>query len=159
MLPRFASGIYVVCLVLFAALISPDAGSNPPLEPRSATTTMNVDASLKSDIKECVEVLRKNLTCSICFSVCTEAVSLPCNHFYCLHCLDSMQLHNKSDKSDKADKDSFPCPHCRTSYHRRNRVIDPTVRNLTALYRRLHELTSDDLDLDMLSQGAFCFRN
>src|SRR4051794_27013956 len=102
-------------------------------------------ADVKEELKACLEVMSSELKCPICLSVVRDAISLPCNHFYCTACLDGVSAHSGDA--------TFPCPKCRTQCQRRKRVKDPTIQNLAALYRRLHAVTSEDLDLDMLSQG------
>lgn len=46
------------------------------------------------------------LTCPICLQLFSEPVSLPCGHFYCFHCLQTMGK----------GLDQFSCPECQTIY-------------------------------------------
>ena len=101
-----------------------------------------MDAWSKNEIKQFMEILTAELKCSVCLSVVKKPSSLPCNHFYCGVCLDRIFAQCEGR-----------CPQCRKKFAPRQRVEDPTIPNLVALYRRLHELTSEDLQLDILSQG------
>jgi hypothetical protein len=40
-------------------------------------------------LKECLELLYKELMCGICLSVVNQPHILPCNHFFCQKCLVS----------------------------------------------------------------------
>lgn len=53
-----------------------------------------------------LEALSLELTCPICLQLFYEPVSLPCGHFYCFGCLQTMG----------EGLDLFSCPECQTQY-------------------------------------------
>jgi len=47
------------------------------------------------------------------------------------------------------------CPVCLKEFSRRQSVEDPVIRNLALAYRQLHDLTREQYDLGLLSQGTW----
>ncbi|XP_018097367.1 E3 ubiquitin-protein ligase TRIM39-like [Xenopus laevis] len=57
--------------------------------------------------------LRDELSCSICLSIYTDPVSLPCGHNFCRGCIGTTWEWQKSIKKDPS------CPECRKRFSRR----------------------------------------
>ena len=49
--------------------------------------------------------LEKDITCAVCCGHYQEAKLLPCNHYYCRACIESLAKHSRGQP--------FPCPECR----------------------------------------------
>ena len=49
--------------------------------------------------------LEKDITCAVCFDHYQEAKLLPCNHYYCRACIESLAKRSRGRP--------FPCPECR----------------------------------------------
>ena len=52
-----------------------------------------------------LDELEKDITCAVCCGHYQEAKLLPCNHYYCGACIESLAKHSR--------RRSFPCPECR----------------------------------------------
>ncbi|OCU02853.1 E3 ubiquitin/ISG15 ligase TRIM25 [Xenopus laevis] len=65
--------------------------------------------------------LRAELTCSICLSIYTDPVSLPCGHNFCQCCIERTWYWQKSIEEDPS------CPECRRTY-RRNPELQRNLR-------------------------------
>ncbi|OCT56294.1 E3 ubiquitin-protein ligase TRIM7 [Xenopus laevis] len=65
--------------------------------------------------------LRDELSCSICLSIYTDPVTLPCGHNFCQGCIERTWYWQKSIKEDPS------CPECRRTY-RRNPELQRNLR-------------------------------
>ncbi|OCT93534.1 hypothetical protein XELAEV_18011212mg [Xenopus laevis] len=83
--------------------------------------------------------LRAELTCSICLSIYTDPVILPCGHNYCLICFEKTWDWQKSIKED------IFCPECRRIYRRKPKM----QRNL-----RLRNIAEQFLSTDPEQDGT-----
>ena len=52
-----------------------------------------------------LDELEKDITCAVCCGHYQEAKLLPCNHYYCRACIESLAKHSRGRP--------FPCPECR----------------------------------------------
>ena len=52
-----------------------------------------------------LEELEREITCSVCHNIYDQAKLLPCNHYYCSSCIDSLAARSKGKP--------FDCPECR----------------------------------------------
>ena len=52
-----------------------------------------------------LDELEKDITCAVCCGHYQEAKLLPCNHYYCRACIESLANHSRGRP--------FPCPECR----------------------------------------------
>lgn len=106
------------------------------------TVVLIIKKSFMEELAVALSGLRKELQCAVCLSVLVNPVSLPCNHFFCKDCVDSV-LGMKS----------AACPLCKQHFTRRNYSADPTVQKIVNRYRDIHDLLMNDLQLPNLSQG------
>ena len=53
-----------------------------------------------------LDELEKDITCAVCCSHYQEAKLLPCNHYYCRACIESLAKRSRGRP--------FPCPECRS---------------------------------------------
>ena len=65
------------------------------------------------------------LECPICQEQFSEPRVLPCQHTFCLHCLEKIREHQSTTKS-------IPCPVCRATYHLSTAGIDDLPKNIFA---------------------------
>ena len=82
--------IYTNCASLFLAYGLPHA-----------TTIMAEGPDPNKDLDE----LEKDITCAVCCDHYQEAKLLPCNHYYCRACIESLAKSSRGRP--------FPCPECR----------------------------------------------
>ncbi|XP_073418794.1 E3 ubiquitin/ISG15 ligase TRIM25-like isoform X2 [Dendrobates tinctorius] len=80
--------------------------------------------------------IKEELTCSICLSLFTEPVTLPCAHNFCFQCLD---LTWKG-----AEGSSYSCPQCRDIFPNKPELKKNTV--LTNLVSQLRTVQMEDPD-------------
>ena len=52
-----------------------------------------------------LDELEKDITCAVCYGHYQEAKLLPCNHYYCRACIESLAKRSRGRP--------FPCPECR----------------------------------------------
>ena len=52
-----------------------------------------------------LDELEKDITCAVCCGHYQEAKLLPCNHYYCRACIESLAKRSRGR--------TFPCPECR----------------------------------------------
>ena len=52
-----------------------------------------------------LDELEKDITCAVCCGHYQDAKLLPCNHYYCRACIESLAKHSRGRP--------FPCPECR----------------------------------------------
>ena len=65
------------------------------------------------------------LECPICQEQFSEPRVLPCQHTFCLHCLEKIREHQSTTES-------IPCPVCRATYHLSTAGIDALPKNIFA---------------------------
>ena len=65
------------------------------------------------------------LECPICQEQFTEPRVLPCQHTFCLHCLEKIREHQSTTES-------IPCPVCRATYYLTTAGIDDLPKNIFA---------------------------
>ena len=65
------------------------------------------------------------LECPICQEQFSEPRVLPCQHTFCLHCLEKIREHQST-------AESIPCPVCRATYHITMTGIDDLPKNIFA---------------------------
>jgi PHD-zinc-finger like domain/PHD-finger/Zinc finger, C3HC4 type (RING finger) len=116
------------------------AATGPATATATATAAATAMQAMQA-LRHMVEQVGENLKCAVCLSVIDDPHSLPCGHFYCNSCLECV-----------FDSGGGCCPLCKKQYNRRNRTSDPTIRQVTNLYRELHQLTAPALGLSELSQ-------
>ncbi|XP_041436628.1 E3 ubiquitin/ISG15 ligase TRIM25-like [Xenopus laevis] len=74
--------------------------------------------------------LRDELSCSICLSIYTDPVSLPCGHNFCQGCIGTTWNWQKSIKENPS------CPECRKRFSRRPELTtDWKLRDLVEKFR------------------------
>jgi len=106
----------------------------------TSTYVSDLTPEIKGKMVDALELMGLELKCPVCLGITRDPISLPCNHFYCNNCIDSVFANNGY------------CPTCRTQFQRRQKMADETIRNMARLFRELHAVVCQDLDLDMLSQ-------
>ncbi|XP_074131852.1 E3 ubiquitin-protein ligase TRIM17-like [Sminthopsis crassicaudata] len=74
------------------------------------------------DIKSLVEMLKEELTCSICLDYFTDPVIAKCSHSFCRECL--LQCTWEGD-------DTFSCPECRQLIQISNLVRSPNLEKFS----------------------------
>ena len=65
------------------------------------------------------------LECPICQEHFSEPRVLPCQHTFCLHCLEKIIDHQSTTES-------IPCPVCRATYHLSTDGINDLPKNILA---------------------------
>ncbi|XP_073516472.1 E3 ubiquitin/ISG15 ligase TRIM25-like [Phyllobates terribilis] len=83
-----------------------------------------------------LEGMVEELTCSICLSLFTTPVTLPCAHNFCLQCLDLTWRG--------AEDSSYSCPQCRDVFSSKPELKKNTV--LTNLVSQLKTVQKEDPD-------------
>ena len=65
------------------------------------------------------------LECPICQEQLSEPRVLPCQHTFCLHCLEKIREHQST-------RESIPCPVCRATYHLSTAGLADLPKNIFA---------------------------
>ncbi|OCT60271.1 E3 ubiquitin/ISG15 ligase TRIM25 [Xenopus laevis] len=86
--------------------------------------------------------LRDELSCSICLSIYTDPVSLPCGHYFCQGCIGKV-LDSQETARD------YSCPECREEYQER-----PALLRNRALGNIAERFLSTQTEQD--GTGIFC---
>ena len=65
------------------------------------------------------------LECPVCKERFSQPRVLPCQHTFCLHCLEKLKEHHNT-------RESIPCPVCRATYHLSTAAIGDLPKNIFA---------------------------
>uniref|UniRef100_A0A8C5PLF0 Uncharacterized protein n=1 Tax=Leptobrachium leishanense TaxID=445787 RepID=A0A8C5PLF0_9ANUR len=76
--------------------------------------------------------LRDELTCSICLSIYTDPVTLPCGHSFCRTCIGEVL-------DTQEGSGAYTCPECRAEYQERPALVNVRkLRNIAENIRSTH---------------------
>uniref|UniRef100_L7N3I3 Uncharacterized protein n=1 Tax=Xenopus tropicalis TaxID=8364 RepID=L7N3I3_XENTR len=86
--------------------------------------------------------LRDELSCSICLSIYTDPVSLPCGHYFCRGCIGAAW-------DTQGGSGAYSCPECRAEYRER-----PALQNIRKLSNIAERFLSTHSEHD--GTGIYC---
>ncbi|OCT58305.1 E3 ubiquitin/ISG15 ligase TRIM25 [Xenopus laevis] len=86
--------------------------------------------------------LREELNCSICLSIYTHPITLPCGHNFCQSCIEKVLDTQRRSRG-------YTCPDCRAKFHKRPALQrNRTLGNIAERFLPCHQ--------EMGETGIFC---
>ena len=78
-----------------------------------------------SELNFKLDELEKGLTCSICHSILVEPTVLPCDHYFCVSCINTSSFNS--------------CPKCSISVRRRHATPSFILRDISSTFTILQD--------------------